>query len=100
MKKIIELFNYFPRTLGIITAFIIMFIVACNFEKAELPLVKPNTITTSTVMKVDDFTIRYFMDSTTHKCFAERGLSTTYSFTCVPCDSAVLKKIKEQSTIE
>lgn len=98
MKKIIELFNYFPRTFGIITAIIIMFIAACNFEKAELPLVKPNTVTTSSIMKRDDITIRYFIDSTTHKCFAERGLATTYSFTCVPCDSAVLKRIKEQNT--
>jgi len=31
--------------------------------------------------------IRYFKDGRTNLCFAERGTSNDYSFTCVPCDS-------------
>jgi hypothetical protein len=40
--------------------------------------------------------IRYFYDAAGQKCFAERGVSDRYSFTCVPCDSAVLAAIKYQ----
>lgn len=38
--------------------------------------------------------IRYFYDEVGDKCFAERGLGNSYTFTCVPCDSAVLNAIK------
>jgi hypothetical protein len=40
--------------------------------------------------------IRYFYDAAGQKCFAERGVSDRYSFTCVPCDSAILAAIKYQ----
>ena len=39
--------------------------------------------------------IRYFYDEVGDKCFAERGLGDYYSFTCVPCDSAVKEAIKK-----
>jgi hypothetical protein len=37
--------------------------------------------------------ITYIRDGRTGLCFAERGMSNSYSFTCVPCDS-VKKYIK------
>lgn len=40
--------------------------------------------------------IRYFKDAKTQKCFAERGLDHSYTFTCIPCDSLVLNAIKNQ----
>lgn len=40
--------------------------------------------------------IRYFKDHKTQKCFAERGVNESYSFTCIPCDSLVLNAIKNQ----
>lgn len=40
--------------------------------------------------------IRYFKDNQTQKCFAERGVQRSYSFTCIPCDSLVLEAIKNQ----
>lgn len=43
----------------------------------------------------DNEKIRYFYDVVGDKCFAERGLGDSYSFTCVPCDSAVKEAIKK-----
>jgi hypothetical protein len=39
------------------------------------------------------YEIKYFKDTRTNLCFAERGMMDGYSFTCVPCDSikALLK---------
>ena len=34
-----------------------------------------------------NFDIKYFKDTTTGLCFAEKGVGDQYSFTCVPCDS-------------
>ena len=38
--------------------------------------------------------IRYFKDTRTNLCFAERGTDQDYSFACVPCDS--IKNLNEE----
>ena len=35
------------------------------------------------------YDIKYIKDSRTGLCFAERGLGSKYSFTCVPCTEKV-----------
>ena len=35
------------------------------------------------------------LDEKVNKCFAERGVGNTYSFTCVPCDSLVMAEINK-----
>jgi len=38
--------------------------------------------------------IKYFKDSRTGLCFAERGSINSYTMTCVPCSEEVEKLIK------
>jgi hypothetical protein len=68
----------------------ISLIISCNEE------VKPGHIRPAYMNTNESDAIRYFKDYETNKCFAERGRQNEYTFTCVPCDSLVMEKIKRQ----
>ena len=57
--------------------------------------VKPGEMQLTNIGGADYSKIRYFQDEKTLKCFAERGLVNSYSFTCVPCDSLVMVQINK-----
>lgn len=48
---------------------------------------KPSYLESKYRDSLNDFEIRYFKDTRTGVCFAERGSENGNSFTCVPCDS-------------
>lgn len=70
---------------------IVLFALAsCNKET-------PEYITGGSGMKSPDasvLSLRYFKDSRTGLCFAERGGMDSYTMTCVPCSEEVEKLIK------
>ncbi len=71
--------------------FVFLFLL-CSCDNNKL---KPGNMYYGSWSSGDDKSkIRYFQDEYTKLCFAERGLSNSYSFTCVPCDSLVMEWIK------
>ena len=67
-----------------------LYLVSCDNEN-----VKPgmNNLPHQKQFRYDN--LRYFKDEKVNKCFAERGVGNTYSFTCVPCDSLVMAEINK-----
>ncbi|MEK6829050.1 MAG: hypothetical protein AABY15_02905 [Nanoarchaeota archaeon] len=54
----------------------------------------PNYIDGHSVFISDHKNIKYFKDTRTDFCFAERGSGNEYTFTCVPCTEEVENLIK------
>jgi hypothetical protein len=61
----------------------IILLTSCNGVQPDYIQGKSNDWQTDPIV--------YFKDKRTGLCFAERGATSNYSFTCVPCDS--LKKL-------